>query len=59
MRGDAPVPVKDEMGNAQIVMAKVDVDEDTLQKIATETGGQFYCATDTDSLKHIYATILL
>jgi Ca-activated chloride channel family protein len=45
------------MGNTQIVMAKVDVDEDTLQKIAAETGGQFYRATDTDSLKHIYASI--
>jgi Ca-activated chloride channel family protein len=57
VRGDAPVPVKDQLGNTQIVMAKVDVDEDTLQKIAAETGGQFYRATDTDSLKHIYATI--
>ena len=57
VRGEAPVPVKDQMGNTQIVMAKVDVDEDTLQKIAAETGGQFYRATDTDSLKHIYASI--
>ena len=57
VRGDAPMPVKDQMGNTQIVMAKVDVDEDTLQKIAAETGGQFYRATDTDSLKNIYAQI--
>jgi Ca-activated chloride channel family protein len=57
VRGDAPVPVKDEMGNTQIVMAKVDVDEATLQKIAAETGGQFYRATDTDSLKNIYGDI--
>ena len=57
VRGEAPVPVKDDLGNTQLVMAKVDVDEDTLQKIAAETGGQFYRATDTDSLKHIYANI--
>jgi Ca-activated chloride channel family protein len=57
VRGDAPVPVKDEFGHTQIVMAKVDVDEDTLQKIAAETGGRFYRATDTDSLKSIYAQI--
>jgi Ca-activated chloride channel family protein len=57
VRGDAPVPVKDDQGNTQIVMAKVDVDEATLQKIAAETGGQFYRATDTDSLKNIYANI--
>jgi Ca-activated chloride channel family protein len=55
--GDAPVPVKDQFGNTQIVMSKVDVDEETLQKIAAETDGQFYRATDTESLKHIYAEI--
>jgi Ca-activated chloride channel family protein len=57
VRGDAPVPVKDQYGNTQIVMSKVDVDEDTLQKIADETSGRFYRATDTESLKHIYAEI--
>jgi Ca-activated chloride channel family protein len=51
------VPVKDQFGNTQLVMSNVDVDEDTLQKIAAETGGKFYRATDTDSLKHIYAQI--
>ena len=57
VRGEAPVPVKDNFGNTQLLMAKVDVDEETLQNIATETGGKFYRATDTDSLKHIYAEI--
>jgi Ca-activated chloride channel family protein len=57
VRGEAPVPVKDQFGNTQLVMSKVDVDEETLQKIATGTGGQFYRATDTESLKHIYAEI--
>jgi Ca-activated chloride channel family protein len=57
VRGEAPVPVKDAFGNTQIVMAKVDVDEETLQKIAAETGGKFYRATDTDSLKSIYTEI--
>jgi len=38
-------------------MAKVDVDEAALQKIADETGGKFFRATDTDSLKKIYAEI--
>jgi Ca-activated chloride channel family protein len=56
-RGEAPIPVKDQFGNRQIVMAKVDVDEDTLKKIASETGGKFFRATDTDSLKDIYAGI--
>jgi Ca-activated chloride channel family protein len=57
VRGDAPVPVKDEFGNTQLVMAKVDVDEKTLQAIATMTGGTFYRATDTGSLQSIYAQI--
>ena len=47
VRGDAPVPVKDELGNTQIVMAKVDVDEETLQKIATETGREYFSAPPT------------
>ena len=57
VRGEAPVPVTDQFGNRQLVMAKVDVDEDALQKIADETGAKFYRATDTDSLKRIYADI--
>ena len=57
VRGEAPVPVKDAMGNTRLVMAKVDVDEKTLQDVATATGGKFYRATDTDSLKHIYDEI--
>ncbi len=38
-------------------MAKVDVDEETLKKIADVTGGKFFRATDSDSLKNIYAEI--
>jgi Ca-activated chloride channel homolog len=56
-RGEAPIPVKDRFGNTHIAMAKVDVDEATLKKIAEETGGKFFRATDTDSLKKIYAEI--
>jgi len=55
--GEIPEPVKDAAGNTQIVMTKSDVDVDLLQKIATETGGQFYRATDTDSLQNIYSQI--
>jgi Ca-activated chloride channel family protein len=38
-------------------MAYVDVDETTLQAVANDTGGQFYRATDTDSLQKIYEQI--
>jgi Ca-activated chloride channel homolog len=57
VRGKAPVPVRDEAGKIHVVMANVDVDEKTLQAVASETGGQFYRATDTDSLRKIYEQI--
>jgi Ca-activated chloride channel family protein len=57
VRGDAPIPVRDAAGNARIVMAKVDVDEKTLQAVADATGGKFYRATDTNSLQKIYEEI--
>jgi Ca-activated chloride channel homolog len=56
-RGEAPIPVTDAFGNKRLAMAKVDVDEATLEKIAAETGAKFYRATDTASLKQIYAEI--
>jgi len=57
VRGKAPIPVKDEAGNMHMVMAKVDVDEKTLQAVADQTGGKFYRATDTNSLQRIYEQI--
>ena len=57
MRGEAPIPVKDEAGNTHVIMARVDVDEKTLQTVADLTGGRFYRATDTDSLRKIYDEI--
>ncbi len=57
VRGKAPLPVRDEAGRVHVIMASVDVDEKTLQAVATETGGLFYRATDTDSLRKIYEQI--
>ena len=57
VRGKAPIPARDESGKMHIVMATVDVDEKTLQAVASETGGLFYRATDTDSLQKIYEQI--
>jgi Ca-activated chloride channel family protein len=57
VRGKAPIPVRDEKGKIHVMMLNVDVDEKTLQAVASETGGQFYRATDTDSLEKIYEQI--
>lgn len=56
-RGEAPVPVTDEFGNRRMVMAQVDIDENTLENVAQETGARYFRATDTDSLENIYAEI--
>jgi len=57
VRGMAPIPVRDQAGNVHLIMDKVDVDESTLQTVASTTGGTFYRATDTDSLAKIYEQI--
>jgi len=56
-RGSVPVPVTDQFGREQLAMAQVDIDEETLSKVAEMTGGQYYRATDTDSLEQIYDEI--
>lgn len=55
--GEAPFPVKDAFGRRQIVRVPVEVDEEILTRVAEETGGKFFRATDTDSLARIYAEI--
>jgi len=56
-RGLAPFPVRDFFGNLVYQPTKVDVDEDTLKKIAEKTHGTYFRATDTASLQKIYADI--
>ena len=57
VRGEAPTPVTGGDGTTRLVMTKVDIDEDTLRKIADTTGGKYFRATDTGSLREIYASI--
>ncbi|MCO6047758.1 VWA domain-containing protein [Aeoliella sp. ICT_H6.2] len=57
-RGRAPVPVVNPFtGREQIEWAEVNIDEDTLRQIASETGGKYFRATDTESLMEIYREI--
>jgi Ca-activated chloride channel family protein len=55
-RGFAKVPVQF-MGRTVLRDELVSIDEDTLREIAKATGGEYFRATDTDSLRRIYETI--
>ena len=56
-KGMAPYPVKDFFGNTVYQPAQIDIDEDTLRKIAQDSGGKYFRATDTESLREIYKEI--
>ncbi|MBN2507607.1 MAG: VWA domain-containing protein [Verrucomicrobia bacterium] len=56
-RGTAPVPRLNVFGQKVYVQVPVDIDEDTLQKIARRTGGKYYRADSTDTLRKIYDDI--
>lgn len=56
-KGFAPYPVQDFLGRVMYQQVKIDIDEDTLKKVAGITNGQYFRATDTDSLRKIYKEI--
>jgi Ca-activated chloride channel family protein len=56
-RGKAPYPAVDMFGNMTFQMADVEIDEDTLEEIASRTGGRYFRATDKAKLKAIYDEI--
>ncbi|MFH1395583.1 MAG: VWA domain-containing protein [Candidatus Omnitrophota bacterium] len=56
-KGLAPYPVQDMFGNTVLRSVRIDMDEELLKKIAEETGGEYFRATDTASLEKIYAKI--
>ena len=56
-RGFAPWPQLDPFGNRVYQKVKVDIDEDTLKEIADRTGGKYYRADSTDTLREIYNEI--
>ncbi len=56
-RGMAPYPTQDFFGNKVYRPMQVDIDEPTLQKIAATTHARYFRATDTPTLKEIYAEI--
>jgi Ca-activated chloride channel family protein len=59
MRGEAPMPVGRNPFTGETVYRNqpVDIDEDTLQKIAQMTGGKYYRADNAKKFQEIYAEI--
>ncbi|HVY68951.1 MAG TPA: VWA domain-containing protein [Verrucomicrobiae bacterium] len=55
--GTAPFPQTDVFGNRRYVPMEVDIDEQTLTKIAERTGGKYFRADNTSALRNIYAEI--
>ncbi|HZM04680.1 MAG TPA: VWA domain-containing protein [Candidatus Saccharimonadales bacterium] len=58
IRGKAPYPVGvDAFGQKQYQYMEVDIDEDTLGKIADKTNGKYFRADSADTLRKIYGEI--
>ena len=55
--GTAPYPAVDIWGNISFVPAKVEIDEEVLTRIAEDTGGEYFRATDNKTLSAIYDKI--
>lgn len=56
-KGRAPFLVKDAIFGERYVYQQVDIDEQTLQAIADETGGLYFRAQNLEGLKKVYDTI--
>ncbi|MBM4053842.1 MAG: VWA domain-containing protein [Planctomycetes bacterium] len=56
-KGLVPYPARDLFGNKVMKQVKIDIDDESLMEIAKITGGRYYRATDTESLKEIYQQI--
>ncbi len=56
-KGEAPYPIQDPFFGKRYVYLKADIDEDTLEAISKETGGEYFRATDAESLSDIFERI--
>ena len=56
-KGEAPMPVVDGFGRKRLMRVKVDIDDETLGKVAAMTGAHYFRATDTESLEKVYGEI--
>ena len=55
--GYAPYPVRDQWGRVTYQQVQVEIDEELLRRIADQTGGKYFRATDAEALRRVYAEI--
>lgn len=56
-RGTAPMPYVNVFGQKAYQQVAVDIDEETLTKVARKTGGKYFRADNSESLRKIYSEI--
>ncbi|MDP3804045.1 MAG: VWA domain-containing protein [Candidatus Omnitrophota bacterium] len=56
-KGLVPYPFKDMYGRVVYQNIPIEIDEESLRKIADMTGGKYYLASDTETLRKIYDDI--
>lgn len=56
-KGLVPYPLKDQYGRTVYKNIPIEIDEEVLRKIADLTGGKYYRASDTETLRRIYDDI--
>lgn len=56
-KGRVPFPATDPWGRTVYQNVVIELDEDMLQEVAAITGGKYFRATDTESLRDIYGVI--
>jgi Ca-activated chloride channel homolog len=56
-KGKVPFLIKSPLFGERYVYQRVDIDENTLKRIAAKTSGLYFRAKDTSGLRKIYATI--
>jgi len=56
-KGFVPFPMRDLWGRTVYQKVRIDLDEDTLKEIARLTNGEYFRATDTESLREVYQQI--
>lgn len=56
-KGLSPYPFKDVYGRTVYQNIPIEIDEEMLKKIADMTGGKYYLASDTETLRRIYDDI--